>query len=1048
MIKCKINQLLVVFLLLLPCLAYALPGSHDPDTGVGGIVCNDCHVYPNTIGNTDAKDVSNLCYRCHKNGSTSRKFSANDFADIDNTSSVGGRTAPKNTSHKWLGSDVNVKAKAKIPVDTTAGGLNKRGLTGALSCVRCHSVHGTSGTTSNVAPYPRFPNDKDEMCMNCHIDRANSTAILGSHPVAVSYTSASVKAKAGQFVYSGANRNPYRNVVNPTAEMKNKKGFVVCTSCHGVHVADSNSSTPDTFYAASQGQLSTSDGSLLRVSRRGADNSLTTVNICTNCHIKQHSGQMKQHTKSVVIQCVDCHNAHVDTILASDPVQTPNKYLLRRYVNYSGVKNNVVQLSTYRKRLVYTEYTSTGKWARSDSTGVCQACHALPSTVPDHTVYTSRTTCQACHTTAPHTDTTAQGGCTTCHGTPPVDPGTTANATDYGGSTYTGNEATAPHSTHASGGSKYAFACNQCHNGYDTVPSKHQSGLYNDGVFVTKVAVGTDGIISGSAASYSGGDCTAVYCHSDGTSTTSLGSPKTETWAGGLNHITTCDACHALTPATGSHTKHTSATLSYGCVTCHAGTVSDNSTISGKSKHVNAVKDIQFSGTTPAVGTTCANVYCHSDGKGNYSAPTLTNWANNTGGACGSCHATSVSGTFAANSDNVSHATHFTVTSDSSNASCNKCHTYNGELVSPHVNGTINVNYDGTGCAKTTGCHGTITYPAWGNNTTNTTCTKCHGTGTVTVTAANRYVVAPSDAAGVGTGKVSANAKTGAHETHLKYLNGFSNYSTVDYRCNACHGTLPAAGTHSDGTSTPVFQKIANNWGVPGTVPSFSSGTCSNTYCHDPSQYNSMFQAGANTTPGWVDATYLSDDSGDGVKNVTNCGKCHKVPGIAGFSKQSVHGAGMVTNAATDCANCHGHNGDDSGEVVGRRHIDGLFYAGGCNSCHGYPPMSADEIAALSNGNFADARLKNYSAGAGKHRQHLNPAIRVADGFTPCLPCHPDESSSVHNQGSGTVLRANVNVNLSSDTGYRFDDTRSKRYNSTTRTCSNVGCHFQPSPAW
>lgn len=1040
MIKRTIKSLFVAFLLFLPSLVCALPGPHDPDTGGYTVSCNDCHVYPNTIGSTNLKDTTNVCYKCHRADSSSnstRKFLADDFADIDNTSpAVGGRSgAPLKTSHKWLGVDVVPNAKAKAPADPTLGGLNKKGLTGTISCVRCHSVHGTSGDASNTAPYLRYVNDKDQMCMNCHSDRAVNMANYqsgGSHPVAVSYTSASTKAKPGQFIYSGASRNPYRNVANPTAEMKNKNGFVVCTSCHGVHVADSNSTTPDTFEAAKLGQLSSSDGSLLRVSRRGADNSQTTINICTNCHIKQHTGQMSQHTKSNVIQCMDCHNAHVDLILASDPVQTPNKYLLRRYVNYSGAKNGVVKLNSYRKRIVYTEYTSTGKWGRTDGTGVCQACHRLPTTVSQHTDFSSRKTCQGCHASAPHTD-KAPGGCTGCHGTPPVDLTTTADARPYGGVTYTGNEATAPHSTHASGGAgNYTFACNQCHNGYDngTTPAKHQSGLYNDGEFVTKVAVGTNGIISGPNATYSGGNCSNVYCHSDGTSTSSsLGSPKTVAWANGKGAITTCDACHASSPVTGSHTKHIT-TMGYGCVTCHAGTVSSDTVISSRANHVNAVKDVQFSGTTPAIGATCSAVYCHSDGKGHYSTP---DWVAKTGGACGSCHATSASGTFAAASDDTSHKTHFTVTGDSTNTSCVNCHTYNGELLSPHVNGTINVNYDTTGCAKTAGCHGTITYPAWGSNTANNTCTKCHGTGTVSVTAANRYVVAPSDASGSGTGKVSSDAKIGAHETHLKYLNGFSNYSTYDYRCVACHGTLPVSGTHSDGASTPVFQKLANNWGTAGATASFSSGSCSNTYCHNPSAYG-ILQAGSTPAPTWTDATYLAD----GGKNQTNCGKCHKVPGDAGFSKQSVHGAGMVTNAATDCSGCHSHNGNTQG-VVGQRHMDGILYANGeCNSCHGYPPMTQEDYDARTAGTYVNAKVATINSGGGFHKTHLLPTINISEQFTPCLPCHPDSSKGLHRNGT-------VNVFGADDALHRLDSSRSKRYN-IDNTCSNVSCHFKPSP--
>lgn len=1043
MIKNRAFSLVVALILLVPCMSFALPGPHDPTTGGYPFTCNSCHIAPASFGDTPTNFTNNVCTRCHKSldPNTGKAFLPEDFADIENTNSAL-RGAPVNTSHKWLGTAINPKVKAVAPVDNIGVSVNPQGLnkpmikgagTGTLSCVRCHSVHGTSGIASNNTPYLRYVNDKDQLCMNCHRDRDTITAAVGSHPVNITYSSASVKSRASEFKL--VNNEPYKNSTNASAEIKNKNGVVVCSSCHKIHTADSNSATFDSYTSA----LVPADGSLLRVSKRGADNAVDTINVCTNCHTKKHTSQLNQHTKSANIQCMDCHNAHVDVIDAADPVQTPNKYLLRRYVNYSGVKNNVTQLGTYRKRLVYTTDVATAKWSAADGTGVCQACHALPSSVSEHTNYTkTRNDCVACHANAPHTDTQPIGGCTGCHGTPPISLATTASGTFA----YPGDEATAPHSTHASGGAgNYSFSCVQCHNGAAGSGSAHNSAPsnYNDGVFFTKVPVTAGGVIAGPAPVYNGTTCTAVYCHSDGTSTTALGSPQTVTWANGINLNPTCASCHAASPTTGTHTYHitTLASKGYGCVTCHSATVSNNTTVNvAGGKHVNALKDISFSDiglgaglATKVSGTSCSAVYCHSNGKGTYS-PVAPTWGGTA--ACGSCHATAANGSLATGS----HAGHFT-TIGTGDSSCTSCHTYTGAISAGHVNGTVDVT---AGCA-TNSCHGTITAPTWGANTTNATCTKCHGTGTASVSVANREVVAPSLPAGTDTGNVSANAKTGAHQAHILMPNGLSSVGTKDVRCQNCHGALPGSGTHANGSSAPAFEGLAKPAGFTSSFTPGASPTCS-VYCHNPAATGGTLNAanvGTGVTPAWNDPAYIANAP---LKTVNNCNKCHKSPWDSGFTSSYTHGA---MTPATDCIGCHGHDGNTLGSA-GQQHMDGIKYgSGSCDTCHGYPPVTNQAGMRGVVGNYENAKTEDYANGGGHHTGHLLATVVQTDGWTPCLPCHP---SGFHNQGGGTVARANVQVNDAADAGYRFDSSRSKRYNTATLSCSNVSCHFQPTPAW
>jgi hypothetical protein len=287
-------------------------------------------------------------------------------------------------------------------------------------------------------------------------------------------------------------------------------------------------------------------------------------------------------------------------------------------------------------------------------------------------------------------------------------------------------------------------------------------------------------------------------------------------------------------------------------------------------------------------------------------------------------------------------------------------------------------------------------------------------------------------------------------------LNGFSNYSTIDYRCESCHGTLPTSGTHAvTGTSTPqgAFKNIANKWGA--LAPTYTGTTCGTTYCHNPAAYGVMpLNPGTNTAPSWTDATYLAD----GGKSLANCQKCHLVPGSAGFTKQAAHtGAAATTDAtANQCNGCHGHNGDKTG-VLGQRHIDGILSAAGnCDSCHGYQV-----------GSWASkAERSGVAEGKGAHEQHiayltarygvtLTPAGDAFGSGTSwtsvCGVCHNGATHSTGEAIPGTGR------NISIQPAYWFGTgTGTPTYNGVVgqsssaypKNCSNVSCHFMTTPVW
>jgi predicted CxxxxCH...CXXCH cytochrome family protein len=192
------------------------------------------------------------------------------------------------------------------------------------------------------------------------------------------------------------------------------------------------------------------------------------------------------------------------------------------------------------------------------------------------------------------------GGCSTCHGYPPPN-----TAVGYSAVT----ESTSPHMKHAGNGSNYNFSCSECHKG-----NTHGNGTFQD------VFKNTSGVIAGSAAKYTASSktCSALFCHSDGTSLSNE-QPITAGVVWGSNKLA-CDGCHGFPPnyeggtvKANNHGNHSD----YGCSTCHAGTTLDDSTINNKALHANGAYNLTpgneeiFNYTYAKDGGTCTNISCH-----------------------------------------------------------------------------------------------------------------------------------------------------------------------------------------------------------------------------------------------------------------------------------------------------------------------------------------------------------------------------------------------------------------------------------------------------
>ncbi|AJE02473.1 CxxxxCH/CxxCH domain-containing protein [Geobacter pickeringii] len=1020
--------------------AWAIDAPHEVDS-VKGYTCYSCHTVQNTLG---SKGFNNVCLSCHTPSSIpygfKKPFTMADFANPFRTYTSVRTGVLYQTSHNWIGTDTVPRAGALPPTIAT---LNKANMLGTIVCARCHSVHAAYSSAYNSKPFLRAQNGNDAMCLDCHRPRNTTDHTKGTHPVTVNYA-ARAAARPTEFYATPQNANP----VNPTSAMKiSAAGQVVCTTCHGVHFTDSNSRTFHNASSARMGQLSSakgrSAGMLLRTDMFGA--TVTTINICTNCHkstdnpanttarVKSHNGSKNQN-----VQCAACHGGHVD---AADGT-TPNVFLVNRYMNIS------TQYGAVRNKKVMFQYTSaTLKNYNKDATGVCLACHpTLPSTISTHLTSTNAADCNTCHVHS-------QGfsaNCTLCHGFPPqvrAGSGPSGYAIDnsklynYSTSGVFKYESLTPHISHAGGGSYYSYSCNECHQG-----NTHDSGNFQQ-VFKSPASpLATIASLKGGTPTYTttgAGTCNNVYCHSNGAPTGGVIAWKSQpTWANGkgtfIGAVGECNKCHDATPATNAHTRHLSGGTtgkSYICVNCHSATVNSTGTIISKTMHVNGNKDILFSGTigTQALsGSTCANLYCHSNGKG--AAPFVAPvWTTPSTGQCNSCH----KATGATAIDTYGHTAHLTATYGPNfgavESACSKCHVYTNELAATHVNGTVDVL--STNC--TTNCHKQGIVWTGGR----VTCESCH--------------TAPYSVINSLTAPSKPNFTSSGHGQ------AFTNY-TASRRCNSCHDANSAHISLALGT----YKRIAVNDNTlcfgchnnAATVPTVSKenvtthATARGVYnmdckvCHDVHGTSNIKMLRTTITFGTLTSTITYTTLDSFVQLVPPyrgvCQTCHTQTNHykRGINEGSNH-------PTSGCLNCHSHKDTFA------------FKPKACNFCHGYPPAPKGFVPTQAN--YSTARLENYSGGGGAHVKagHILTNVRPTQGFSPCLVCHNGGSSThigrtaiFNPMTSPTTAQKKANTTVKVDPTYPFNATKGQWYQqqtpANTGSCWNVSCHFQATPRW
>lgn len=268
------------------------------------------------------------------------------------------------------------------------------------------------------------------------------------------------------------------------------------------------------------------------------------------------------------------------------------------------------------------------------------------------------------------------------------------------------------------------------------------------------------------------------------------------------------------------------------------------------------------------------------------------------------------------------------------------------------------------------------------------------------------------------------------------------NWGDTDLNCNECHSTPSQEATFGSVTSTIVF----------GSATSLASINANKRHeAH-------MFKYKLNPF------NFMNDD-----RNIY-CDDCHRTPDIfaeRGFRHHSTTGEGGsgVISLPVKSQNARVYLGwrnnnvgrDGEGPATFERGtcnnvychtimVSGMWTEPGCNSCHGDKDgvdvgSGAPGFPNLTSPDFST--YEEYLGGGGAHYSHV-----MKRGY-PCRTCHynggGDGNPANHNEGAGTVLRAQVDVGVHPD--YWFNN-QSSAYDWTTRSCNNVKCHYGSSQNW
>jgi predicted CxxxxCH...CXXCH cytochrome family protein len=927
-----------------------------PVWGASSVACNSCHGSPMATGShtTHTTTYSFICDTCHSGAGAGTAKHADGHIDI--AISQGKYSSAYPSGYKVAGS------KAYSSCQNTA----------------CHAGAATSPTWGNSGSVAGN-------CQGCHGNETNATAALsGAHNNHLNKATT-----GGGFRCKDCHVATITNTDNRTLANRalHANGYINYTGANSGKqtVATGSHVSCASFYCHSNGKGTYStipawtSGSVLACNGcHGTTNGAGYPDYASGGSGAYTANSHQKHNPAAT-DCWKCHR----TTASSTAGQL-----------VSGATDHLDRVVNARLGNINAAFTSySGVYATSGKTCSATYCHGGTNGATVAWGAVGGTNCTSCHSAKADDTYWASNSAHKIHYA-----ATTLPSGSY--YNYSGNMSSA---------TTYRFTCGSCHSG--TKGAVHANGPASASqaaqvfyAFTSATMKGsyTAGTLAGSTDrgfnwTAGGTGCNTTYCHSNGQGANGL---TTVSWSTNASSGT-CVQCHdtkqtsVASGLSAKHDKHMNPSQNsimglnngFNCIDCHAKTVSNNTTIANKSKHVNKFMDFSSargggSAKYNAGTKTCSSIYCHSNGNPGslvYVNPTWTGAAL----SCNGCHGTSGfggpdyanggAGTATANS----HPAHVTKLSVTSTTGCALCHVKTVDqatankfkdytAASYHLNGGPNVVFQSLG-----GKTGSVTYAGYSVTCANT---YCHGSatsdawGTVGPLACNKCHNAKADDANWAAG--------GAHKIHYaattlpssytNYSGNMSSTTTYRFTCGSCHS--PAKGSiHANGP--------ANANGVAQVLYAYTSATMKGSYTYGAA--------------GGTDNGFNWSAGGTGC----NTTYCHS-------NGQGANGLTTVswsTNASS----------------------------GTCVQCH-------------------DTKQTTVASGlSAKHDKHMNPSqnsiMGLNNGFN-CIDCHAKTVSN-----NTTIANKSKHVNKFVD----FSSARgggSAKYNASTKTCSSIYCHSNGNP--
>jgi len=494
-----------------------------------------------------------------------------------------------------------------------------------------------------------------------------------------------------------------------------------------------------------------------------------------------------------------------------------------------------------------------------------------------------------------------------------------------------------------------------------------------------------------------------------------------------------CGGCHSMPPnerlacrtTIKNHPAHSTATVAT-CDRCHAG-----SNVAGTGypslAHIDGfVKITSFDRSSPGLRYVSGSRQCSGNCHANQSYDI---WGGTRD--CNRCHfrkgAIGLVAPSGLHVDAAKAYKHYSstikVTNNTSTITCTNCHPNNEADVVPmtHIKDATFANRANLSTAFQNVTVTGVGYTKGGTQGTGTCTQACHNNSADTFGNKTTYF------------SPTKKVKVGAYAA--------PKWNDTDMACNECHSTpSQSASGFAGNSSTNANKHHQRHMQAYKLDTNILTGADANIYCYDCHRFpdpaaavgSRVFLGHSTTGQGASGKISLPVKSRNAKVN------------LVWASRNGGKGANGTTNAVFNssgvtCTNVYCHSTVASTVVLG-------WGAAGCTDCHGKKDGVKAGTGAPGYRNWTSANqfrtFEEYSGAGGAHYMHV-----VTRGY-PCKTCHATggmDTPANHNQGVGTVTRANVNVGI--DTKYNFKGSAAS-YNTSTRTCSNVKCHYGTSLNW